>query len=515
MSLQSAVMQNNPLLHHIIATSGDQHQAISPIPTEAVAPIPLSDDSDVKNAVARSRAAFETWSYTSMGEREKVMRKLQKLIMRQRHELLDIIQRETGKSRAHALEELVHTVMTARYLEKNAADVIRTRGRNGAIPLTTKTTVNHMPIGVVGVIAPWNYPFSLALIDALAAIMAGNSVVLKPDTQTTWTALHAVRLLELAGLPEGVITVVTGEGPTVGKALVEQADYICFTGSTETGRIVAQQVGERLINASLELGGKNPMIVCADADLDRFLEVAQSACFTSAGQLCVSTERIYIAREIYDEFKAAFVDRVKNITLGSHLGWGYDMGSITSKEQLDRIDAAVRQAKFEGAVVECGGKVRTDIGPLVYEPTVLTNVNRTMEISHKEVFGPVVYLTPFDSIDDAIKMSNDTAYGLSASIITRDKRAAGDIAARLDCGSININEGFAASFGSVEAPMGGMGQSGSGRRQGPEGILRFTEAQTVSVQRGGLVSRKFGANDKKWGRIMVLKIRLMRGLKLR
>jgi succinate-semialdehyde dehydrogenase/glutarate-semialdehyde dehydrogenase len=191
------------------------------------------------------------------------------------------------------------------------------------------------------------------------------------------------------------------------------------------------------------------------------------------------------------------------------------MGSITSKEHLERIDAAVKQAQSEGAVIECGGKVRTDIGPLVYEPTVLTNVNRTMEISHKEVFGPVVYLTPFDSIDEAIKMSNDTAYGLSASIITRNMRSAGDIAARLDCGSVNINEGFAATFGSVDAPMGGMGQSGSGRRQGPEGILRFTEAQTVSIQRGAIVSRKFGANDKKWGRVMVWKIRLMRGLKLR
>ncbi len=515
MSLQSAVMQNNPLLRHIVATSGDQFQGISPIPTEAVAPIPISDDTDVKNAVSYARQAFELWSYTSMSEREKVMRKLQKLVMRQRHELLDVVQRETGKARAHALEELVHVVMTARFLEKNAADVIKTRSRNGAVPFMTKTTVNHMPVGVVGVIAPWNYPFSLAMIDTLAAIMAGNSVVLKPDLQTTWSALNAVRLLEQAGLPEGVVTVVTGDGPSVGKALVEQADYICFTGSTETGRAIAQQVGERLINASLELGGKNAMIVCADADIDRFVDVALSSCFTSAGQLCVSTERIYIANEIFDAFKSAFVARAKEITLGSHLGWGYDMGSITSKEHLERIVDAVKQARSEGAVVECGGNVRTDIGPLVFEPTVLTNVNRTMEISHKEVFGPVVYLTPFSSIDQAIDMANDNAYGLSASIITKNMRAAGDIAARLNCGSINVNEGFAATFGSVEAPMGGMGQSGSGRRQGPEGILRFTEAQTVSIQRGPTVSRKFGQHDKKWGRRMVLKVRLMRGSRLR
>ena len=515
MSLQSSVMQNNPLLRHIVATSGDSFQPISPIPTEAVGSIPLSEESDVKNAISHSRTAFESWSYTSMAEREKIMRKLQKLIMRQRHELLDVIQRETGKARAHALEELVHTVMTARFLEKNAADIIKSRDRHGAVPFTTKTTVNHMPIGVVGIIAPWNYPFSLAMIDALAAIMAGNSVVLKPDLQTSWSALHAVRLLELAGLPEGVMTVVTGEGETVGKALVDQADYVCFTGSTETGRIIAQQVGERLINASLELGGKNPMIVCKDADIERFVDVALSSCFTSAGQLCVSTERIYIDREIFEQFKNAFVTRVKEISLGSHLGWGYDMGSITSKEQLERIDAAVKQARSEGAVIECGGRVRTDIGPLVYEPTVLTHVNRTMEIARKEVFGPVVYLSPFDTIEEAIKMSNDTGFGLSGSIITSNKKVAYDIAAEMNCGSVNINEGFAATFGSVEAPMGGMGQSGSGRRQGPEGLLRFTEAQTVSLQRGALVSRKFGSNDKRWGRTMVLKLRLMRLLHLR
>jgi succinate-semialdehyde dehydrogenase/glutarate-semialdehyde dehydrogenase len=515
MSLQSEAMQNNPLLHHVMASNGDMYQAVSPIPTEAMAAIPLSNDTDVKNAVGHARTVFETWSRTSMDEREKIMRKLQKLILRQRHELLDIIQRETGKSRSHALEELVHVVMTARYLQMNGADVIKTRSREGAIPLQTSTYVNHMPVGVVGVIAPWNYPFSLAMIDALAAIFAGNTVVLKPDVQTTWSALHAVRLLELAGLPAGVITIVTGDGPTVGGALVEQADYVCFTGSTETGRKVAQQVGERLVNASLELGGKNPMIVRADADLQRFLDIALSSCFTSAGQLCVSTERIYIDASIYETFKSEFVARVKEIKLGSYLGWGYDMGSITTKQQLERIQDAVRLAKSEGAIVECGGRTRPDIGPLVYEPTVLTHVTPAMEISRKEVFGPVVYLASFKDDEDAIRLCNESGYGLSASIISADTKAAVDIAAEINCGSVNINEGFAATFGSVAAPMGGMGQSGSGRRQGPEGILRFTEAQTVSVQKGAPVSRKFGQDDKKWGKQMTRKVRILRGSRLR
>lgn len=515
MSLQSEAMQNNPLLHHVMASNGDMYQAVSPIPTEAMAAFPLSNGDDVKNAVERARGVFENWSRSSMSEREKIMRKLQKLILRQRHELLDIIQRETGKARSHALEELVHVVMTARYLEMNGASVIKSRSREGAIPLQTNTYVNHMPVGVVGVIAPWNYPFSLAMIDALAAIFAGNTVVLKPDVQTTWSALHAVRLLELAGLPEGVITIVTGDGPTVGGALVEQSDYVCFTGSTETGRKVAQQVGERLVNASLELGGKNPMIVRADADLQRFLDIALSACFTSAGQLCVSTERIYIHSDIYETFKNAFVARTKEISLGAYLGWGYDMGSITTREHLARIEAAVRQAKSEGAIVECGGRTRPDLGPLVYEPTVLTHVTPTMEIARKEVFGPVVYLTPFETDQEVIDLCNQGGYGLSASIISADTKAAMDIAAEINCGSVNINEGFAASFASVAAPMGGMGQSGSGRRQGPEGILRFTEAQTVSVQKGAPISRKFGADDKKWGNQMTLKVRILRGSRLR
>jgi acyl-CoA reductase-like NAD-dependent aldehyde dehydrogenase len=266
---------------------------------------------------------------------------------------------------------------------------------------------------------------------------------------------------------------------------------------------------------SLELGGKNPMIVCADANLDKFLDIAVRSCFTSAGQLCVSTERMFIAHEIYPQFVSALVERTRALTLGASIGWGYEVGSLTTAAHAERVQAAIQRAVDEGAHVETGGRLRTDIGPLVYEPTVLTGVSPTMSVAIDEVFGPCVVVTPFDSIDEAIAMANDSDYGLSASVITSDLVSGERIAEKIKCGSVNVNESYAAAFGSISSPMGGMGQSGYGRRHGDEGILRFTEPQTIAIQRGLTISPHFGRTDSQWASVMTKALNLMKKLWIR
>ena len=500
---------------HIVATSGETTTPTSPFPGERIDSVPVTTVLDAVSAVTRARVAQQSWAQTTLAHRAEIMNRYHDLVLENQELLLDTVQRETGKARGHAMEEVLHVAMNARYYATSGKRAMKPARRAGAIPLLTQVKVHHQPKGVVGIISPWNYPLSLAVCDALPALMAGNAVVLKPDLQTVWSALHAVDLLVQAGLPEGVCTVLVGDGPAIGGVLVDEVDYICFTGSTATGRVIAGRAASRLIGMSLELGGKNPMIVCADADKEKFLDIAIRACFTSSGQLCVSTERMFIAREIYDEFLAAFIERTEALTYGAHMGWGYDVGSLTTQAQALRVNSAIDRARAEGAKIETGGRLRDEVGPYVFEPTIVTNVRKSMSIATDEVFGPCVTVMPFDSIEEAIAMANDSEYGLSASVITSDLRAGRRIAEQIHCGSVNVNEGYAATFGSVSSPMGGMGQSGLGRRHGKEGILRFTEPQTIATQRLMTIRPHFGRSDEQWASFMARSLRLLKRFRIR
>jgi succinate-semialdehyde dehydrogenase / glutarate-semialdehyde dehydrogenase len=315
------------------------------------------------------------------------------------------------------------------------------------------------------------------------ALMAGNAAVLKPDVQTSFTALWAVDLLRQAGLPPPVFSIVTGEGPLLGPALGEQVDFLMFTGSTRTGRLVARQAAERLIGCSLELGGKNPMIVLADADLDAAVYGAIQGCFASAGQVCVSIERIYVDQSIAEQFIGRLAERTRAIKLGASLDYSMEVGSLTSERQLQRVEEHVRDAVEKGAVVVAGGRRRPDLGPLFYEPTVLASVTERMQAYAEETFGPVVSVYPFAREAEAVERANASRYGLNASIWTRDTARGLRLAQQIRAGNVNVNESYAAAWGSVDAPCGGRKESGLRARHGAEGILKFTETQTVAVQR--------------------------------
>ncbi|MFC7755319.1 succinic semialdehyde dehydrogenase [Tsukamurella soli] len=461
-------------------TSRDVLEAFS---GETLTTIPIGTEKDVEVAFTRARAAQVEWAKRPARERAQVLLKFADLVNARRSDLVDMIQAETGKARQYAQEETLDVAMTARWYGRNAPGLLAGKRVAGMLPVFTATRVRYQPKGVVGVISPWNYPLTLAVSDAVAALAGGNAVVIKPDSQTPYCALAAAELLYEAGLPKDLFAVVPGPGAVVGTAIVEACDYLMFTGSSATGATLAEQCGRRLIGFSAELGGKNPMVVTADAPIEHTADGAARACFSNSGQLCISIERIYVERPAVEAFTKAFAERIARLPLGAGYDFVNEMGSLASQAQIDTVAAHVDDAVAKGATVVAGGKARPDLGPYFYEPTVLTGVTDEMTCYANETFGPLVSVYAVESVDEAVERANDTEYGLNASVFAGSAKQAQAIAERINAGTVNINEGYAAAWGSTAAPMGGMGISGVGRRHGTEGLLKYMESQTIARQR--------------------------------
>ncbi|ANS24991.1 succinic semialdehyde dehydrogenase [Rhodococcus opacus] len=467
-----------------------------------LATVPVGTAQDAKDAIARARVAQKEWAKRPVTERAAIFHRYRDLVLENRDALMDMAQAETGKSRAAAQEEVLDISMTARHYARVAPKLLRPRRISGMLPGLTKTVVRYQPKGVVGVISPWNYPMTLAVSDAVAALLAGNAVVLKPDSQTPYCALACVDLLYQAGLPRDLFAVVPGPGSVVGTALVENTEYLMFTGSSATGQLLAEQAGRRLIGFSAELGGKNPMIVTAGANLREVTDAAVRACYSNSGQLCISIERIYVEESIAPEFTRMFGERVRNMKLGAGYDFGIEMGSLVSEAQVKAVSSHVDDAVVKGATVVAGGKARPDLGPLFYEPTVLTGVPEDAECYRDETFGPLVSIYPVADVDEAIERANDTEYGLNASVWAGTKAEGEAIAARIHAGTVNVDEGYAPAWGSTGAPMGGMGVSGVGRRHGDDGLLKYTEPQTIATTRILNLGGPRGLSPKVWAKIM-------------
>lgn len=473
----------------------------SPFDGKAFSSHPVCVPDDVDHAFSRARAAQVHWSQVSVRDRSRVLARLTDVLWSHENELLDLIQGENGKARSHAFEEISDVAMTASHYAKRAPKVLQPHRVAGALPVLSRTTVHHHPLGVVGVISPWNYPMTLAVSDALPALAAGNAVVIKPDSATVLCALAAKALLEKAGLARDLFQVVTGPGSSLGTPLIDNSDYVMFTGSTETGRHIAKQAGERLTGFSAELGGKNPLIVLDDAPIARAVRGAVKAVTSNSGQLCIAIERIYVEDSVWDRFVPAFVKEMTKVKIRADYSWQAGMGPLISRQQLDTVITHVEDATAKGATVLTGGKPLPKVAPHAYAPTVLTDVTEEMTVSREETFGPVVSLYRVKDAEDAIARANDTDYGLNASIWTSARRGQ-QLAHKIQAGTVNVNDGYVAAWASMDAPMGGMKSSGVGRRHGDQGLLKYTEPQTVAVSLGHPIQTPAFIREKTWAKVM-------------
>ncbi|MEK9987253.1 MAG: succinic semialdehyde dehydrogenase [Aquiluna sp.] len=455
-------------------------KVVDPLTGNKLHEIEAHSASDVALRFQSAREAQPGWAAAGSKARARVASQLVDSLIAKQEDLMDMLQKETGKSRSHAFEEITGALAAISYYAKVTPKLMKRQKVRGGVPLLISAYTEPAPVGAVGIVTPWNYPLALTMMDVIPALMAGNAVVQKADNQTAKTVLMARDIAVSAGVPELIWQVVHGEASEVGNALIDHCDYLAFTGSTATGKLVAQRAASRLIGYSLELGGKNPMIVLPGANVAEAAEMALASAFGNAGQLCVSIERLYVPNHAMAAFELELKNRVESLKVGSSSEFEYDLGALSSVAQLERVSGFVQRSIDEGARLVTGGKVLSDIGPNFYAPTVLADIPHGAEVLHKEVFGPVIALVGYDSLDEAVELANATEYGLNASVVG-DKKAAMDVASKLMAGSVNINEGYRASMATMAAPMGGMKQSGMNRRSGPDGLLRVTEKRTIGV----------------------------------
>jgi len=470
-----------PLAATPIPPSGSALRAQNPATGVALAEIPVTTPDEVRAAVARARKAQHSWSSLTVAERAHRVASLKKEILARADELIDAIVAESGKTRPEALGmEVLLVVDLIDYFCKRADKILAPH----AIPLHLlkhrRSYLHYVPRGVVGIIAPWNFPFSIPVGEAVMALIAGNGVVLKPSELTTAIALKAKELFDACGLPRDLFQVIPGRGD-VGAALIDAGvDQVLFTGSVATGRKVAAACGERLIPCVLELGGKAPAVVCADADLERTANALVWGAFAHNGQVCASVERAYVHDAVYDELVGKVVAKTLALRLGLPTD-EVDVGAMTWDRQVDIVEDRVRQAVGAGAHVAAGGKRRAGPG-LGFEPTVLLDCTQDMDVMRKEIFGPVLPILKVRSDEEAVALANDSHLGLLAYVFTRDKKKGARLAERIEAGTVMIND-VLNTYGAPETPWGGVKQSGIGRTHSDEGLRDLCQTRHVNVDR--------------------------------
>lgn len=455
----------------------------------------------------KSRTAFEGWSAITLKTRLELFRKAYGQFYDAHEEIAHLISEETGKPVVEALSSEVLPVLDAfKYYLKNMPKFLKSQKVKPVNPLfkLRRGIVNYEPLGVIAVISPWNYPFLLGMQHIIPAILAGNVVIHKPSEHTTLTGLKIREIFDRSYLPKGVLEVVTGL-VDVGQALVNaRLDKIMFTGSTAVGRKIYQAAAENLTPVNMELGGSDPMIVLEDADLERAVNAAVWGAFTNTGQACLSVERLYLHETILDSFVEKLVARTRELDFKAADDENYELSSIANEPQYEKIKFLIQDAAEKGAVIHCGGRERQDLGPLYYEPTILSGVNNTMEISRSEVFGPVIQVFPFMSDDEAVFLANDSDFGLSASVWTEDLRKGRALARRIEAASVLVNELHihAAQF---EAPYSGTKESGIGVSHGPWGVLEVVRPKYINSERriGRWLSKTPGKKNIWWYRYSV------------
>lgn len=456
----------------------------NPADGSVVGRFPVADPPQIHVAVERARAAQPKWYALGVRKRIHILRRFQRLLHEHKIQVAELISREAGKPAVEALLAEVLVVLDAvRFLRKQAYRALQPEvvPHGNPIMKAKRGRLLREPYGVIAIISPWNYPFSIPATETLAALAAGNAVVLKPSEFTPAVAMQLANLLQQAGVPEDVFHVVIGEGPA-GAALLEAAiDKVIFTGSVATGKRIAQAAAQRLLPVVLELGGKDPMIVLSDADVDVASSAAVWGAFVNAGQTCLSVERCYVHRSIYDTFLTHCVEKTSKLRVGKGTDPEVEVGPMIHPRQLQIVEAHVNEAKSAGARVLCGGERLPQLGPNFYAPTVIADVNHSMSLLREETFGPVLPIMPFDTEDEAIRLANDSDFGLAASVWTRDRQRGDDIAKKLHAGTVMVND-VICGFGISEAPHGGVKASGLGRTHGKLGLEEMVRVKYVDIE---------------------------------
>lgn len=456
----------------------------NPATGQTITTVPTLSAGEVKALVARARAAQPAWEAVGFEERGRVLRRAQKWVTDNAERIIETIVSETGKTYEDAqLAEIMYAAAAFGFWAKEAPGFLADEPMKSANPLVKgkKLVVRYRPVGVVGVIGPWNFPLTNSFGDCIPALAAGNAVILKPSEVTPLTSLLMAEGLRASGLPDDVFQVATGDGAT-GAALVDEVDFVMFTGSTKTGRKVAERAAQTLTPVGLELGGKDPMIVLADADLERAANAAAYYSMNNGGQVCISIERVYVEAPVYDQFVTKVTEKVKKLRQGRSTGPGsVDVGAVTFPPQLGIIEAHVRDAVDKGARVLTGGRAASGPG-MFYEPTVLVDVDHTMSCMTEETFGPTLPIMKVPDAEEALRLANDSPYGLQASVWTKDTRRGEALARRVEAGAVCVNDAQV-NYTALELPMGGWKTSGLGTRHGAGGIRKYTKQQTILVTR--------------------------------
>jgi succinate-semialdehyde dehydrogenase/glutarate-semialdehyde dehydrogenase len=459
--------------------------SFDPATGEEVGRVPLASIEDVAEALKRARSSQPAWAEQSYRERGKLVMRARRIVLAEMEEIALLISRETGKPVAEAISmELAPTLDLMQFFARRTKQLLRAEKINiGQYGLMGRTSrIVYKPLGVVGIISPWNFPWAIPLGEVVMALMAGNAVVLKPSELTPLVGLKIADVFKRAGLADGLLQVLTGDG-TTGAALTEAGvDKIMFTGSVATGKRVAQSAAKTLTPVVLELGGKDPMIVLEDAEVETAASAAVWGAFSNSGQACASVERCYVHESIARQFIESVVQKTRALKQDVGTGEDTDIGSMSSERQLNVVDEHVRDAVKRGANVLTGGKRAGSQRGAFYAPTVVTKVDHTMTVMREETFGPVLPVMTFKTEDEAVRLANDSVFGLTASVWTRDARRGRRIAERIEAGTVMVNE-VLYTHGIAQTPWGGMKQSGLGRTHGRLGLLELVAPQHVHVNR--------------------------------
>lgn len=456
---------------------------------EKLGEVPIHGADEVGAAVERARAAQQAWGLLSIEERCERILALRDTIVDRAEETVELLSKECGKPRTEALtHEVMVTADLTGFFAKRAPRMLAPREIELHLLKHRRSYVHYAPRGVIGIISPWNFPFVIPMGDAVTALIAGNAVVLKPSEVTPLIALKAKEIFDASGLPEDLFQVVTGDGST-GAALIDaQPDKVVFTGAVRTGRKVAAACGERLIPCTMELGGKAPAVVCADADLERAARAIVFGGFANSGQVCVSVERVYAHESVYDQLLDRVTQLTKELRQGDPLSHDTDVGAIIFPHQIDVAEELIEDAVGKGARLLTGGKRREGEGQF-FEPTILGGCTQDMDVMREEIFGPVVPIMKVRDEDEAVELSNDSHLGLMGYVFTKDRDRGRRLAERIRAGTVMVNDVLTA-YGAPETPFGGVKESGYGRVHGEEGLKDMCEVRHVNYDRIALGSRE-------------------------